>query len=525
MLQIMYSRKAERKPLSFSTTMRNPNRIVNFLNCILPYENRILTHDIIMKVMHNAIKEKLYTPTAIKRTKDLMCIHKSEEDRFSNKQIEFIIAQSPQRHKEAGFAYGWDSRFDTIFKLPMEFGFVSYAMGEPIKISTTGHMLIDAMNEEKPNEEKIQMVFLNAMMKYQSNNPYRKNANANVPLILLLQVLRLLKEDKEENGAGVFRQELSLFICWRDNNAKALYDKIKEIRKAVGYSYSDEYMYEVCLDLLGATNEQRNRFKLSQICGEAVDEYIRKMRTTGIISLRGNGRFIDYNSWEIEKIDYILANYADYKSFQSKKDYFAYMGDVDTKIINIVSIIPSDVADLKKSTLKKFANEYSKETIYMELRKVCNKSASTDYILKLLPNPVRLEFLTSIALVQNFEGLDVTPNYSIDDEGLPTNTALGGNADIVCFDKVCQSLVEVTLMCGRQEQVNNEIIPIRRHLLEEKKNIEDTFSVFIAPVIHEDTKQAAEWYKFKENLDIITYNIEEFVTKIQEIDKISEMLN
>lgn len=47
-------------------------------------------------------------------------------------------------------------------------------------------------------------------------------------------------------------------------------------------------------------------------------------------------------------------------------------------------------------------------------------------MLKLLSGPVRLEFLTSIALVQNFENLDVTPNYTIDDEGLPTNTASGG---------------------------------------------------------------------------------------------------
>lgn len=52
-------------------------------------------------------------------------------------------------------------------------------------------------------------------------------------------------------------------------------------------------------------------------------------------------------------------------------------------------------------------------------------------MLKLLPGPVRLEFLTSIAMVQNFENLDVTPNYTIDDEGLPTNTASGGKADIV----------------------------------------------------------------------------------------------
>ena len=68
----MRSRKAERKPLSFSTTMRNPNRIVSFLNCLLPYENQILTHDVIMKVVHNAIKEKLYTKKMKKQIRYLI---------------------------------------------------------------------------------------------------------------------------------------------------------------------------------------------------------------------------------------------------------------------------------------------------------------------------------------------------------------------------------------------------------------------------------------------------------------------
>ncbi len=520
----MRGRRAESKPLSFSTTMRNPNRIVSFLNCILPYENQILTHDVIMKVMHNAIREKLYTPLIVNRTPELASILRDEDEKYTDEQIKYIIANSPQKHKEAGFEYGWDSRFDTIFKLPMEFGFVKYAMGEPIKISTTGHMLIDALNEEEVNEEKIQMVFLNSMMKYQSNNPYRKNANSNVPLILLLQVLQMLKEDTQENGAGVFRQELSLFICWPNNDARALYHTIKEIRSTVGYSYSDEYMYERCLTLLGASDRQRNRFKLSQICGEAVDEYIRKMRTTGVISLRGSGRFIDYNAWEIDKIHYILEKYSDYKTFESKDEYFDYMGDVDTTVISMESAIPVDTTDLRKSTLRKFASEYSKETICDELHKVCNKRASTDYVLKLLPGPVRLEFLTSIAMLQNFSNLNVIPNYTIDDEGMPTNTASGGKADIVCIDEEYQGLVEVTLMCGRQDQVNNEIVPIRRHLLEEKKNQEKTFSVFIAPVIHEDTKQIAEWYKYKDNLDIVTYAIDEFIGKIKEENKISSLL-
>ena len=73
-------------------------------------------------------------------------------------------------------------------------------------------MLIDAHNENPINDEKIKNVFLNALTKYQTNNPFRKNANDNSPLVLLLQVIKLLKDDTEENDAGIFRSELSLEI-------------------------------------------------------------------------------------------------------------------------------------------------------------------------------------------------------------------------------------------------------------------------------------------------------------------------
>ena len=96
----------------------------------------------------------------------------------------------------------------------------------------------------------------------------------------------------------------------------------------------------------------------------------------------------------------------------------------------------------------------------------------------------RLEFLTSISLVQNFQGLDVNPNYAVDDEGLPTFTATGGYADIECYDTDCDSYFEVTMMCRRSKQVNNEIISISRHLREVKaKRREEFFSVLFAHVI------------------------------------------
>ena len=407
----------------------------------------------------------------------------------------------------------------------MEFGFISYEMNKPIRISNTGHMLIDAMNEVPVNEKKIQSVFLNAMMKYQSNNPYRKNLNSNVPLLLLLNLIKLLKNDKNQNGAGISRQEASILICWPDNNAISLYNYIVKLRNEFGFSVSDEIIYEKCLSLLDSDITHSDRFKMSQICGEAVDEYFRKMRCTGVISLRGNGRFIDFNTFEQERIDYVINNYSTFKEFDDVEKYYNYMGTIDSTIF-VIEVAPvEEVTDLRKKTLKKYAKEYSKEKVYDELRKVCKKDNSKDDLLKFINGPTRLEFLTSIALVQQFENLDVNPNYSIDDEGLPTFTAAGGEADIVCYDSDYDSLFEVTLMCGKQDQVNNEIVPIRRHLLSHiEQTQKSSFSVFIAPKVHEDTKEIAAWYKHKDNVDIITYDIEQFLHLLPLSEKSSRLL-
>lgn len=518
-------RAKEFKPLSFSTTMRNPARIVAFLNCILPFEGQLLTNEIIHEVAVNLITEKLYyTEKYEMKVEEYRNIYKSEELSFSRQQVEDIIANSPQEHKEAGFDKGWASRFDTWYKLPMEFGFIFYEMNKPITISTTGHMLIDAVNETPINNEKIQKIFLNALMKYQTNNPFRKNANENVPLPLLLRVIKLLKDDPNENNVGVFRSELSLIICWTDNNAEALYKKIKELRSNYGFTYSDEIIYDICLQLLGAENKKK-RFKLNQITGEAVDEFIRKMRITGVVSLRGNGRFLDFNSFETENINYILQNYSVFPQFSTKEEYFAYMGTVDSNILTAQEVKKSEIDDIRITTLNAWATNYSKEDIIKELQIVCNKSESKNPILRIIDKPTRFEFLTSIALKQHFGNIKVCPNYNVDDEGLPTFTAAGGLADIECFDSDNNPLVEVTLMSART-QATNEMPAITRHLQEAIAKYPDkfVFSLLVAPTIHPDTKYMAGYSKYQYNVDILTYTIIEFIKNIQNVEKLRELV-
>ncbi len=97
--------------------------------------------------------------------------------------------------------------------MPKEYGFVWYRIGEKISISQTGHMLIDAFNADPVDNQKIQNVFLNTMCRYQTANPFRKTLMENVPFLLLLKVIKRLK-DEDKNGSGIFRQELSFFISW-----------------------------------------------------------------------------------------------------------------------------------------------------------------------------------------------------------------------------------------------------------------------------------------------------------------------
>ena len=518
--------KPKLKPLSFDTTIRNPERLPSFLKCIVPFEGKVLTNEVIHEIIKTVLKNKIYCTEYQKQIHELINIFKSEEDVYSDSQLEEIIKNAPQKHKVAGFVYGWPSRFDTWYKLSKELGFIDYSFEEPIHISQTGHMLVEAYNENPINTVKIQKLYLNAFMKYQRKIPYRRVLNDNVPLSLLLRVCKIINKSSHSSKCGVHILEIPFFLCWPNNDEKGLANYILDFRKNHSFGqYSSEIVYKKCLDMLQSKNE--NYFKQSKICGESIDDYIRKMRMTGLISIRGNGRFVDLNSLEKDTIDYVIQNYSETKSFNDESSYFNYMGQIDENVLKFSqseSVISKN--HIRKIALEKYAKSYSKEEILSELRLLKQNKNSKDELLKLISGPTRLEFLTSIALVQNFYGLDVNPNYSVDDEGVPTFTAGGGMADIVRYDSDYDSYFEVTLMKGRTEQICNEMIPICRHLKEAKENVrKESFSVFVAPVVHSDVYEYIDWKKAKDGLDLVAYDIDEFVNKISKISKASALLN
>ena len=510
MLQIMRGRKPELKPLLFSTTVRNPERIKDYVKIISNYQGKVLNNDIIMKIIADIIKNKLYyTQKYEQKNKQLWEIYNSDKE-FSDEQVQDIIINSPQIHKEAGFDEGWPSRFDTIFKIIKEFGFIYYEMNKPIEISQTGQLLINSIVNNNPELEE--QAFLNSLVKYQRVNPFRKVLNENAPFTLLLKVLQKLKEEPINDNDMISKKEIAFIICSPNDDENEIYNKIKDIRKKFGFDYSDDIIYDICLKDLNAEGQEK-RFKKTNILRELPDDFIRKMRMTGLIALRGYGRFIDYNSEEIEKINYILENYSDYKKYDEAYNYYLYMSKIDNNLINISS---KPVSITIEESIQKWTSYFDWKTIKDELLILSSngKLKSRNDILKYIDEPTRLEFLVSIALKKWFSDLIVKPNYLVDDEGLPRRHAGSGMPDIVCYNEDRCSLFEVTLLTGNQQCVR-ELPSVGDHLREMRKSDKDAFSVFIAPTIHHRSYEYAEFLSFKDNLLIVLYTIIEFTSIIE----------
>lgn len=80
-------------------------------------------------------------------------------------------------------------------------------------------------------------------------------------------------------------------------------------------------------------------------------------------------------------------------------------------------------------------------------------------------------------------------------------------------------------MMQNKSQSTNEIPGITRHLTEfQTDKIKEVFSLFVAPSIHIDTQFMIEFTKSRNNVDIFSYTIENFVDKWKESKEISAFI-
>ena len=530
----MAERERDYKPLLFTTTVRNPSRVKALLYVLRKFDGQKLTDALATRIVGEAIRYGLYRP--MKKNDSIRAkwqgVPEGEfgREKLTNAEVNYMISHNPQKHKEAGFDWGFPSRFATIFDFAKELGLVYFSPGEPIFFSEIGKMMSEVYSVEESEDgtlfvteehpEYEQMVFLHAMAKSQRRNPFVKVLNDNIPLVLLLQTIKKLNADPDFNGAGIARHELPLLIFWKNNDAEALYQRIKSLRKDYLYSPSDEVIVDICVEEI--MEGKLKKFKDKSIMDEYPDEFIRKMRATGLVSLRGAGRFIDINHNEDEKVKYVLDHYSSYRSFANatEREYFDYMAEVDAGLLSIKAEQPT--ATQSEALLLDWLKQYDWAQIKNELSILARRDSSRDNVLKFLPAPVRLEFLTALAIKSRLPEIRVIPNYACDDTGLPMSTAGGNVGDIECIEIPNGILVEVTMAEGRT-QTMMEVWPIGRHI--------DTFitkyncptqCVFVAPSIFSDTQKQIGYLKATEDKTIRPFPIEDFVSYLDSCTKLYE---
>jgi AlwI restriction endonuclease len=469
-----------------------------------PFEGFVLSDFVVKEIAKAFIRQGLYKPTKVSETVKEKWKYEIE---LTDDETERVFAENPQSHKEAGFDRGWASRFDTWFKFAKELGFVYYWQNEKIQFSESGYWLLD---KQKPENE--QLVFANAFAKYQRQNPFRRIRNKNVPLILLINTINFLNADEEFNGAGISKKEIPLLLCWRDNNAESLYQTIKELRKEYGFTPSDEVILEICERLIendGRVTQMDN----NSILVDYPDDFIRKIRLTGLISLRGGGRFIDINKKEIDAVNFILQNYSTYEEFETERAFFDYIGSIDKKLISSLTVY-KNTALTTINEIQKWSDYYTWINIKNELLNLATNRSSRDDILKVIEKPLRLEFLTALAIINKLPNVQVKPNFTSDDEGLPVSFAAGGNPDIECVENTNTILVEVTLLTGTQQHIR-ESQSVRRHLENYTTKGVKAFAIFISPKAFIDTCRNAEFIEYRYGLVIRILDITLFVEQLE----------
>ena len=524
----MAQRTPEYKPLLYTTTIRNPERVKSLLFVLLKYDGQMLTDDLAAEIVGETIRYGLYRPmkqTNAIKSKWTTPLGTFGEQILTRREVDYLIKHNPQNHKEAGFSKGFPSRFATIFDFAKELGFVYFAPNIPIQFSELGKLIAKVynvtvtdryINVETVHPDYEQKAFLQTMAKSQRMNPFVRVLNDNIPLILLAQVIQLLNANPEyrtHNGEtkGISRRELPLLIFWKNNNAQALYERIVKLRNDFGYTPSDETICDICTNEI---MENFKKFKPYSIMVEYPDEFIRKMRITGLFSLRGAGRFLDINHNEEDKINYILTHYTNYQTYTDEREYFDYMAEIDAHLFAVEAKPIS--ANQSEQLLQNWVNTYSWEVIQQEMLNLSKRTNSKDDVLKLLTAPVRLEFLTALSIKSKLPNVRVIPNYACDDTGLPTSTAIGGGGDIECYEQTNSTLVEVTMAEGRT-QTMMEIWPIERHLSDfQEKTNPQAQAIFVAPTIYSDSIRQIKFVKYDSGKAIRPYTIDEFLLFLAE---------
>ncbi|GLB61786.1 MULTISPECIES: AlwI family type II restriction endonuclease [Bacillaceae] len=571
---------------SISTTLRNPERIVDFLKVLSRFEGRPFNDKTQGLFFKELIKTKLYTPTGIS---DYYKQKFEDPEEFTNKELEDILSQVHYENKsfnnDQEMAYAMRGRTAVSNITKMGLAIAKESMGA-VRITDLGKKLIN-------EEVDLVNVFFRYFLKWQLPNPTDKGYKDFdiVPFIAVMHVISKVNKEWKNLGhkpVGVSKEEFSLFLTtlidYKD--IKDRVSKIIEFRKEkrsldknAAQRYVERRFVETAIEVfkLKPSEKKKVETKVNNLYDYG-DSAIRYFRQTKLFYYRGNGRYVDLAPTRRVEIKRLLENFDGRAiSFKNAEAYLTYMSDIDKpalpwenlsdlksvyeNLLEQARSLQTDINNqyrdqaLHQFTLTKVElssiNDYNKEIAKLrEIIKTLNNDLSILrerslenidlYIKKLTElatrkrsisgqDPLNLEYYTTLSLMALDDAKEITPNYSVGDDNLPLFTAAGNNPDIECKYSSFNMICEVTLLRGR-DQWFNEGQPIMRHLREfEDKDLNkslDNYCLFIAPNIHRDTLNTF-WMSVKLGYEgrvqkIIPLTINQYINVLKKVKELNE---
>lgn len=540
---------------SFNTTLRNPERMEALLRILAEMEGVVFDATGQEKFFGLQIQKRFYTPTRGTLGEELAA---AVYDSDPNEELDTaIVGRILDKYRGDVDSAG---RGRTSVAVLNRFGLsIALQSHGPVVITPLGKKWLSGEIDD-------QELFTRFLLRWQYPNPI-ESGYSNFDIKPFPAVLHLIQGVNSawallgENPVGLSKLEYRFFaLSLRskediDQAIEQIIDFRQSSRSMSGRDrsdYEDNFMRSRLIAIFGQSDADSLRRQAGSLKDYA-DSSLRYFRISGLIALRGSGRYVDIANDKLAEVNSIVSSVGVTSvDFATAEGYLQYLGDlsydlpwqneVDLRQIsnNLSSVLRSEAdensveIDMSELLSKPLAQQVS--TLQEKINDVrIHKLRSLRHDLEVLDEAIdKLKVITSSryetitarpsldfewyvsrALMVLNDALRIEPSYKVGDDGLPTGFR-GKTSDIECEYESFGMTVEVTLLNGR-DQWYAEGQPVMRHLrdFEDKLGSKQAYCIFVAPYIHRDTLNqfwTSNKYEFEGSRQkIIPMTINEFV--------------
>lgn len=492
------------KVFSINTTVRNPQRNLEFLEHFQKFNGLVFDSKVKMLYLIELVKNGVYKFSNISNT----IKEKLDNDIALNEaEIKEAFENNPQ-------ATGFSGRVMTQLRALKDQGFLIFSNDKNPTITMT-NLAFELISRKTI----ITDIYAKIMIGLHSNNPARTSLlNKSRVFLNTIFVIDLLKNEWNKLGKeakGILRHEFKSFVLgMKDCDYKQCVSEILSYRKIYGLEENKDYIEDYLF------NKQGLERVTYTTLNDYADEVFRKFEMTGLLVARGVAKYTyyDFSSFEYKKIESLLIEYKGYscKEFDNAGEYIAFLDSIKLpwiesqavrkavikqKAKNLNVAIKDDEFDnlnnLENKLNQTFYQQALKskievsqiDTLLNELR-ILASGAQEKSSLDNIPEPLRLEYLLALILGKKYGSTNLESNLIYNENGEPLSYAPAGKADLL-YENFS---FEATMIKNRNQQLNSETTSVARHFYESKKqNALEQRAMLIAPYIHWDV---ALFFKF-----------------------------